>query len=411
MEINEKLLSLWQDLEGNLSSGELNLDAFIKRIKSLPGEEQKEFFDLLTKKEFAEKSRFFTDLWGRDEEVDLNLVKSLGAWPSAQAVEILQNLATRTGNKQLAKAIRRALFRLQSKGLKIPEPVNPEPPIFSPPKLAPAQGYLSACDAEGNRLILISRPQIPKGVIILETFINDEEGIIDFAAKEFTKKESNEYIAELRDKIDLPLIASDPTYCLGIISEAIEAGRQKGKNPPSEFIQLLPYLGSPPPLPLEPIIYKYLSEEEINTRPDLLDRAPTLFEIFPFNTWFLEEEKVQKFYELYKQALDSSLVLTPQQKEGRLEDIFRLAAQEIFHQQQRKIYRRRLEEMAYILWKEEKDYEARICLSAALALEKESGLLTPHPFLRELVKRSLERLAFLEKEREEEGKQSLIIKP
>ena len=31
-----------------------------------------------------------------------------------------------------------------------------------------------------------------------------------------------------------------------------------------------------------PLIYRYLNEEEIKARPDLMDRSPSLFELSPF---------------------------------------------------------------------------------------------------------------------------------
>ena len=67
--------------------------------------------------------------------------------------------------------------------------------------------------------------------------------------------------------------------------------------------------------------------------------------------------------------------------------------------------------MSYILWKTGKEDDAQMCLVAALRMESEGGILTPHPFLLELVKRSL--LALLEQEakKQQEKGEELLIKP
>ena len=169
-------------------------------------------------------------------------------------------------------------------------------------------------------------------------------------------------------------------------------------------------MGSAPVLPLRPLIYEYLKEEEAKSRHDLLDRSASLFQIPCFQTWFLEEGESQKYLNLLREASASRLVLSPYQKESRLMEIYRQAVQELFDGARRLLYRRRLEEMAYVLWRQGRENEARISLSAALGLENESALLSPNPFVLELVKRSL--LALMEKEKEKQSEESgLIVRP
>jgi hypothetical protein len=90
-------------------------------------------------------------------------------------------------------------------------------------------------------------------------------------------------------------------------------------------------------------------------------------------------------------------------------DIFRQAVEELFNKPRRALFRRRLEEMAYVLWKTGKQNEPQMALAAALGMESEGGFLSPHPFLLELVKRSL--TARLEEEAKKKEKESdLLIK-
>jgi hypothetical protein len=153
-----------------------------------------------------------------------------------------------------------------------------------------------------------------------------------------------------------------------------------------------------------------LNEEDWKGRSDLLDRSPFLFQLPHFQDWLLEEEEGKKYMGLLKEASESPLVLSPFQKEARFIDIYRQAVSELFDPGRKSLYRRRLEEMAYFLWKTGKESDAQMTLTAALAMESEGGVFSTHPFLLELVKRSL--TAALEEEaRKAKKEDDLLIKP
>jgi hypothetical protein len=61
-------------------------------------------------------------------------------------------------------------------------------------------------------------------------------------------------------------------------------------------------------------------------------------------------------------------------------------------------YRRRLEEMAYLLWHTQRPEDAKRALAAALALDRDGVDPAEHPFLRALFARSVEMAEALEQE-------------
>jgi hypothetical protein len=240
--------------------------------------------------------------------------------------------------------------------------------------------------------------------------ISDRDGIVDFSGFEISRRNFHEYLEMFREQYPWEVVEADPDYCSGLIMEAAEIGQKKGTAPSPEFLKWRPLMGLSSPLPLKPLIYRYLEGEEIKSRPELLNRSASLFQISPFDTWSLEEEESKKYLVLLKEASASRLVLAPHQKEGRLMEIYQQAVHDLFDGPQRLLYRRRLEEMAYILWKRKQESEARMALATAAGMEKESGILTPHPFLMELVKRSLSSRLEEEKEKKEQDP-GFIIKP
>ncbi|MDH4266328.1 MAG: hypothetical protein OEW45_11865 [Deltaproteobacteria bacterium] len=409
--ISPQVENLLKETKDHMEFWAKDRELLLSRLQLLSVEQQQAFFLNLYKQENDNLLPLLEALCGKEETVDLVLASTLGHWVSPQAAALLHRMAAATPSKTVAKSIRKSIFRLKSIGLAVEEVGGTSPAVFQPPRLGPAEGFLSPIDPSGNRFVLLFQPQIPQGLAVMNTLISDSEGIVNFNAFETSRKNSHEYLTAFQMEYPFKLVEADPAYCLGLIMESYEIGQRKGKPPSADFLKWRPLMGTPAPLPLKPLIYQYIKEEEVKSRIDLLDRSGSLFQIASFQNWTLSEEEAQKYLILVKEASASRLILSPYQKESRVEDIYRQAVQEVFDESRRLLYRRRLEEMAYCLLQEEKEPEAQISLAAAVGLEKESGLLTPHPFLLELVKRSLGFL--IEKEEEERKRQesSLIVKP
>ncbi len=411
LSISPQVEILLEETEDHMEFWAKDAELLLPKIRPLSPDQQEAFFLNLYKQENKNLFLLLEALCGKEEMVDLVLASTLGHWVSAQAATLLHRMAAATPSKTVAKSIRKSIFRLKSMGLAVEEVDDPSPAVFQPPRLAPAEGFLSPIDPSGSRFVLLFQPQIPQGVAVMNTLISDLEGIVDFNAFETSRKNCHDYLAAFQMEYPFKLVEADPEYCLGLIMESYEIGQRKSKPPLAEFLKWRPLMGTPPPLPLKPLIYQYLKEEEVQSRPDLLDRSGSLFQIFSFQSWTLREEEAQKYLNLVKEASASRLILSPYQKESRIEDIYRQAVQELFDEARRLLYRRRLEEMAYCLLKEGKEPEAQISLAAALGLEKESGLLTPQPFLLELVKRSLAAIVEREEEERKRRESGLIVKP
>ena len=406
-----KVEALVKEAEDQIQSWIQEANPLLQRLGSLSSEEQEGFFLHLIKKGNEQVPLLLEAVCGKEEQLDLALSKSLGRWVSPQAADLLHRMANLSPSKMVAKSIRKSIFQLKSKGLPVEEVVGDRSSaIYQPPRPAASEGFLSSIDSGGNRMVCLARPQIPQGLFAFSGVIGDCEGIVDFNGFETSRKNFHEYVGILQEQSSWEIVEATPAYCLGLFAEAAEFSQRKSKALPAEFLKWRPTMGSDPALPLRPLIYEYLKEEEAKSRPDLLDRSASLFQIPCFQTWFLEEGESQKYLNLLREASASRLVLSPYQKESRLMEIYRQAVHELFDGARRLLYRRRLEEMAYVLWKQGRENEARVSLSAALGLENESALLSPNPFVLELVKRSL--LSLMEKEKDKQSEESrLIVRP
>lgn len=382
-----------------------------KKVSTLSPEEQTEFFLLLLRQREEEGLRLLESLAAEGEELAAAVAESLGHWGSPRAFGILERLAAGSPSKPVLKAIRKSRFRLKSIGLSVPEIGERPPAVYHPPRLPSGEGFLSAIDAQGGRLIWLAKPQMPKGVLAINAMLSDSEGILDYHAFETSRRGFRETLDHFQEHYPLEMVAADPAYCQALILEGAELTQKKGKAPPAEFSGSRSALGPAPSLPLEPLIYRFLNEEEAKARTDLLERSAALLETDAMRSWFLSREEAEKYFKRLQEANTSPLVLTPLQKESRTQDLYRQAVSELFDEPRRLLYRRRLEEMAYFFWKKGMENEARMSLAAAAGMEKESGMLSTHPFLMVLVKRSLALFAEEEERKKKEKESELIVKP
>jgi len=107
---------------------------------------------------------------------------------------------------------------------------------------------------------------------------------------------------------------------------------------------------------------------------------------------------VQKYRDEVRRASDSPIIVSPALQQERLEEMQKRAMREIFDAEHIRRYRRRLEEMAYLLWHTKRPDEARRALAAAMALQGEKVDVAEQPFLRALFTRSVEMAEALERE-------------
>jgi hypothetical protein len=393
-----------------MSSWAEDPDLFLSRLGALPTEEWEGVFLSLMRSQSEEVYPLIQQIAGREEKIDLALASSLGRWNAPEAGILLHRLASKTSSKTVLKGIRKSIFRLKTQGIDVQEIGDSSPAVFRPPQAIPSEGFVSSLDSTGTRFVWLLRPQLPQGVMVFHALLSDTQGMIDFQSFESSRKKFHQYLEEFRKNVPWEIIEAAPDYCLGLMNEAAEINQKKEQIPPGDFLQGRSLMGTSRPLPLKPLIYQFLNEEDWKGRSDLLDRSPSLFQLPYFQDWYLEEEEGKKYLGLLKEASESPLVLSPFQKEARFIDIYRQAVSELFDPGRKSLYRRRLEEMAYFLWKTGKESDAQMTLTAALAMESEGGVFSTHPFLLELVKRTL--TAALEEEaRKAKKEDDLLIKP
>jgi hypothetical protein len=338
------------------------------------------------------------------------LIEALARVPNAQTAQLLSAMIAKTDDKRIIKSIKRTLYKLRQRGVRWEEKSPKDEPVLRPPKPAEPEGYLGAIDSTGSRIIVIAKPQPLRGLLVVFAIVNDLEGIQKFDLNEFSKKGFHEFVNNSLASPDFPVVTAPGAYCIHLLREASSLSNKTSKPLPQGYHEAENEFKDSAWDDPSPIIYQFIKEDEVKDRVHLLNESRKLHEIMPFSTWFVPDQELQPYVSSITEAQESKIVLTPEQKDERINRIYMKALHEIFPEHKRLLWKRRLEEMAYILLKTGNEEEARLAVSAAVDLEEPFTSVDPNPFIWNLLLKSLYILIegdYGEKEKEP----SLIVRP
>ena len=340
------------------------------------------------------------------------LIDALTEVPTSQTAQLLEEMMAVLRDKKAIKSIKRTLYRFKQKGLEWEHKTSQERPVLRPPQPGAPHGYVGALDSTGSRVIVIARPRPQGGARVYFSIVSDQEGIQRLEVTDLTTKGLREFVDGSLSSEEFPVVEAPAGYCVHLLREAAGFSQRLDKPIPlgyKDAEQGLRDVTWDGPVPL---VYQHIQEESVKENTRLLKESSALHKISPFSSWFLHPDDVSPYAEAIKEADGSHIVLTPQQKDERLSSLYREALEGLFPEEQRLLWKRRLEEAAYILWKEGKEKEASMAVCAAVDLKTPFSPIDPNPFCWNLLLKSLYGLLETERgEREQEEKSSLIVPP
>jgi len=378
------------ELGGFLEEG--TEDAILKKFASLPG--QLKFFIIKQiSDEFPKAFPFILKLIKKESDFDEKIINLLAPNATAEVGEIFCNILKNTKDKNLRRLLKRHLFQMKSRGLEVVIPETEESEPLKIVNLEPSQAtvYISGIDYVGDRLIFLSKSVLRWGVLFFQITLSDQDGIKNFSAFDLKRKEIKNFLKKISEDGVVQFIEITPEYGYFLIDEAYQINLQKGIPLPEQFnhwkVEIDDLRGSV----TEPIIYSCISRDTIHeaTLNAAQNQYHSLFEREEFKSWFLEPRLVWGYLEKLRAIDESPLVLDPLHVEQRREAIFSEAVQKIFDEDFRRIYQRRLEETAYMLFRTNKEEEAKCALCAAWDLKPQGIASEKHGFLQKLVHRSI----------------------
>ena len=343
----------------------------------------------------------FLHIFKTKNAVAPKVIDFLGSRADTGAVYLLTQILTETEDKELSKGIKKTLYRLKNKGI---EYATPEPPAAVPAQkeevpLPSPTAYATTMDPLGERLILAVKPKDDQELTILQFLVSDQKGINDLIASVTTPKDFEQYLTKMSTTKDITMVEVDLAYCHLLIKESSQRNHISGTKIPPNYFLWKKFFGSYDTALEKPAMYTLLAADAIKSEAPLLKQSEKLIEKYTFTFWLLEWKLLVNAYQEINELEKSLLVLSQQQKESRTHEIVQKTAQAFFDDKNRLLFQRRLEESAYILWKTDKQDDAKSAFAAALAFAPEGVPSANHPFALKTVEKNL---AFLKEQSEKE---------
>ena len=377
------------------------LQTFIEQIK----------IDISNGKSDGEIFQSLLPLLEKEPQAGGELAEYMATIPDQIIGKLLLRMLEATQEKKIRKIIKRSLYRLKSKGI-VPEEVFPEKErsILRPFQAEPREGFASGIDFLGQRLLCLVIPHPGRGLSVMRGLVSDVQGLVDFSQDEMTRKGFRIFFEEVQKGNPFPMVDMNPFYVAFLFTQGYQLNLEKKKDPPRDYLPAKSEIERIKKDCPRPLIYSYFQADEISGDDRVLRKGGDLLKGDLFSSWKIEEEQIRPYADELWEAEESKIVLNPAQKEARFQGIYQKAMTDLFSGERKFLYQRRLEEMAYFLFKLGKEEEAKISLSVAVDLEKPLNPIQPNPFLFQLVVKSI--FGLLTESYEKKSKDlSLIVKP
>lgn len=318
----------------------------------------------------------------------LAATQSMGRIRHQVAATALQRVAAAGLGNDIRKAARRGLHSLASLGIR-PAPRAVEAPEKKKAKEEIIRALSSPIDGLGDRALWLTFGSGSE-IEFLGLVLNEEKGIVDAFSSEMARSRFDREAARVLRDERFPWAEIPVDYCRHLVEEALSKNAATGTALPREYLAWRDRIGRPQRSYEKPLAYEVINAAEVRWNPRYLDSSDELLNLEVFQAWLMGQDDLAEFLRERETARESGLVLAGMNAEVRERMILDRAIQVLFDARRRALYKRRLEEMAYLLWKQERLELARMALAAAMALEPPDRPLLNHPFLRSLVEWNLD---------------------
>jgi hypothetical protein len=281
----------------------------------------------------------------------------------------------------LRRAAKRALYRLSQRGVSAPPRPGRGPVVESGPERA-TRAWLSGIDGSGSRAAWVLFEGSLGRARLCSLIVNDTVGVVDAAGGDITKKRLESELEALRASQKLPWVETDPARALALVAEALALHRDKGTTPPPAFARwqrLFADARAPAPPPL--------GAPKDAAR---VQRGAELLELPETAGWFLDPEAVHSDALELLEARESRLVVSDQVKAERQTAIVDRVVERELTLDARRLWARRLAEMAWVFEATARPELGAIARAAAGALADPDADVRSQPFARGLAQRALE---------------------
>jgi len=334
-----------------------------------------------------------------------NLVAALGELGSAATALHLRALEP-TAPKTVRKALRRALFRLEQRGVDVPPPAAATAPAaaVAGPEI---EGWLSGFDGRGDRMAWLARAS-GGALLLVAAQLNEPAGLEDLQTTEVSRKQLRKARESIQKSTGMRLVETDWRVVDALLLEAHD--RAASPEPRRDYRRVRGRLtDAPPAAPAEPRSRRVAPPHDQAEAGALVAAAGALVGEPELAAWWPAPEALVPYLDELTAVRESPIVLSDAQQGERLRAVLARAAATLYPPA---VLARRLAGTAYVLAESGRIEAARQALATAAALDANPAGAADLPFVATLVQQRLGRLFAAQMARQQdERRSSLVVTP
>jgi hypothetical protein len=346
-----------------------------------------------------------------DPQWDVHLMAALGALSHPAVPALLISLFGAAQDKIRRKALKRTLHLLKTRGVSIAEDLLPrEEATVGAPRPATTVAHVSPIFGQGESYIILEGPPEILGGNFLVSLISDQEGFRDCMLLNLKRKQQAEFWEHFREQGFHDLLAPPPAHAVAMLEAAYTA--HPDSPGASQYGALREKIFQHWGRPEEGDLEAALPTLETVEQPRLLEESRRLAADPLFHSWLPGPEEINPWLDKLKEAQETPLVLSDQQKQVRIDAVLDEAAKALYPPETLTDWSKRLLTTAYYLHLLGREEDSRVARAAAvdLADPDRSNLTGANPFLKGLVQFAL-RLAWEATKPQEPSTPSGLVAP
>jgi hypothetical protein len=303
------------------------------------------------------------------------------------AVSLLQAIDASFTDRHVKKAVKKALFRLKSKGISTEgfSTDSTSEIIFKPKQTEAPRCHVGPIDTLGSRAVIIHFHESPKGVDVGMGMVSDEAGIQEFVFDQMARKQARGLKTELA-RMAGPLVEVPLSHGAMILEDAFQIEDPLKAESRADYLRLRPWLLENTSMEAYTADFGTLDTERKGTDADL----QRLFDHRLMKSWVAPFEFLKPFMEEIYGIYESPIILSESQKLDRVREIREKCVNALFEGSKKKRFKKRLFEMAFFFLKSDQKEYAQLSYDAALTIDEGESRFTQQPVLDFFVERSIQ---------------------
>ncbi|MBM4287807.1 MAG: hypothetical protein FJ135_06615 [Deltaproteobacteria bacterium] len=297
--------------------------------------------------------------------------------------EIVHTHFSRPEDRNRQKALKKAYHYLKAQGVAIPAHLTAptEEAVVRPlPGETAVKGYMSRIEGNGSRMVILQISRLGQPFNLFMALVNDVEGIKDAYDLLLGLKEVKKYLEETRENMPGELVEFPAPFLFQMIEDAYQLNPDPSSKGVAAFLRVRGILKNRFGQEKASDILELLPVLE--DRETYLEQSKELVLEEDFFSWQCHPHALRPWLEKLQGINDSPLVLSKEQKIARIAQTVEDACHQTFTPEKRKLFSRRLLEMAYYLDQTERPHLARMAQAAGEDLLRLRSSLEPeNPFL------------------------------